>query len=680
MLSQDDIQLEQRVLVLAPTVRDSDVTGVLLRGAGLQSVSVSNLSAICEEIRLGCGAVLLTEEATSSPAIGELIRELEQQPAWSDLPLVMLMRGGIQSSDSNRALHLLRNVTLLERPAPSRTVVSAVQAAVHRRNRQYQTREQIAELGRAETRYRDLQQRLQIAVEASELGTFHCEMPLGKTIWNDRCKSHFWLSPEVEVDMDLFYSILHPDDLDRTKKAVEECVYHGKPYDIEYRTVSPAGAVRWVRATGRTFFNELGEPLQFDGTTRDITVQKMAADEREKLLQSEQAARAESERAGRMKDEFLATLSHELRTPLNAILGWSQVLRQDSDPETVNEGLEVIERNARVQVQLIEDLLDMSRIISGKVRLNMHPVDPAVFVNAAVETVRPSANAKGIILRVEIDPRIGLVDGDSNRLQQVVWNLLSNAIKFTPQQGRVDMVVKRVKSQVEISVSDTGQGIKSDFLPHVFERFRQADSSSTRPYGGLGLGLAIVKQLVELHGGIIVAASGGVGRGSTFTVNLPLLAPERDTPTMPGSGGAASRPDFLKEKSLSGMTLLVVDDEPDARGLLRRILEECGARVVTAASARDALDAMNTLRPDVLISDIGMPGVDGYELMRRIRLLGRAQGGEVPAIALTAFARSEDRTRALSVGFQVHLSKPVEPHELIAMVATCKGRTAEVAR
>jgi signal transduction histidine kinase/ActR/RegA family two-component response regulator len=546
---------------------------------------------------------------------------------------------------------------------------------VRGRNRQYQAREQITLIQDAQARYRDLQLQLRIAVDASQLGTFHCEMPLGKIIWNTRCKEHFWLPPDAEVDFDLFYSILHPDDRERTRAAVDACVYHAKPYDIEYRTVSPKGDIRWVRATGRTFFDDQGQPLRFDGTTQDITERRRAAEEREQLLQSEQAARAELERAGRMKDEFLATLSHELRTPLNAILGWSQLLRQDHDPATVEEGLEVIERNARVQVQLIEDLLDMSRIISGKVRLNVQPTDPNAFIRAAIETVRPSARARGIQLESLFDPRVGLIAGDANRMQQVVWNLLSNAIKFTPSGGKVSVALRRRESNIEIAVSDTGQGIPADFLPHVFERFRQADSSSTRPHGGLGLGLAIVKQIMELHGGTITAASEGAGRGSVFTATLPVLAMDRDASNDDSKKPAAAfgKPAF-KEKVLDGMTVLVVDDEMDARGLTQRVLEECGAHVVTAASAVDAIDKLSAIKPDVLVSDIGMPEVDGYELLRRVRALGGSHGGDVPAIALTAFARSEDRARALLAGYRVHVSKPVHPHELVATVASVAGR------
>jgi signal transduction histidine kinase/ActR/RegA family two-component response regulator len=407
-----------------------------------------------------------------------------------------------------------------------------------------------------------------------------------------------------------------------------------------------------------------------------------AAEERRQLLDSERSARSEAERMSEMKDEFLATLSHELRTPLSAILGWSQVLRHGGDSgENLRKGLEAIERNARVQTKLIEDLLDMSRITSGKVRLDVQPVQPAAFVEAAIETVRHAADAKGIRLEKALDPLAGPICGDPGRLQQVIWNLLSNAIKFTPRGGRVHVHVQRAESQVEIAVTDTGIGIDTAFLELVFDRFRQADHSTTRRYGGLGLGLSIVKHLVELHGGTVRAQSAGADRGATFSLRLPVVAVHRasDDDLRFESTHSNALPVDFKPLDLSGVTVLIVDDEPDARLLLERVLSDCNADVLVAATGETALPVIEQRRPHVLVSDIGMPGMDGYELLRRVRALGEARGGRLPAIALTAFARSEDRTRALRAGFQVHVSKPVEPSELVATVASIVGRTGEVA-
>jgi signal transduction histidine kinase/PAS domain-containing protein/ActR/RegA family two-component response regulator len=404
---------------------------------------------------------------------------------------------------------------------------------------------------------------------------------------------------------------------------------------------------------------------------------RRAAEERRQLLDSERSARSDAERASAMKDEFLATLSHELRTPLSAILGWSQVLRRQlSDPALLQQGLETIERNARVQAQLIEDLLDMSRITAGKLRLDIQPVEPVPIIEAAIDTLRPAAEAKGIRIDKLLDPAAGPVSGDPSRLQQVVWNLLSNAIKFTPKDGKVQVLLERVNSHVEISVADTGIGISPEFLPYVFERFRQADASSTRNFGGLGLGLSIVKHLVELHGGSVSVKSPGESRGTTFCVKLPLTVvhrrvedPDRLHPRTPRPAAVE-----FEHADLSGVRVLVVDDEPDARELVKRVLDECDAQVFTASGAAEALAIVEREKPDVLVSDIGMPDVDGYELLRRVRSLGLDRGGRVPAIALTAFARSEDRTRALRAGFLVHVSKPVEPSELVATVASVTGR------
>jgi signal transduction histidine kinase len=400
---------------------------------------------------------------------------------------------------------------------------------------------------------------------------------------------------------------------------------------------------------------------------------RRAAEERERLLEAERSARAEAERVSLLKDEFLATLSHELRTPLNAILGWSQLLRaRGHADEEFNEGLAVIERNTKLQTQLIEDLLDMSRIISGKVRLDVQRVELADVMKAAIASVRHSADAKEIRLQVVLDPLAGPVRGDPARLQQCFWNLLSNAIKFTPRGGRIQVSLERVNSHLEACVVDNGEGIKPEFLPHVFERFRQADASTTRRHGGLGLGLSIVKHLVELHGGTVRAKSAGEGQGATFCIELPVMVVHPHDPGSPREHprGMGGEPAALDYPSLGGITVLAVDDEPDARTLRKRVLEDCGARVVLASSSEEGLAAVRAERPDMILSDIGMPGEDGYDFIRRVRQLAPEEGGRTPAAALTAFARAEDRTRALRAGYQTHVAKPVEPSELTAVVAS----------
>jgi PAS domain S-box-containing protein len=407
---------------------------------------------------------------------------------------------------------------------------------------------------------------------------------------------------------------------------------------------------------------------------RDVSERKRVESDREEILAAERHARAEAQRVNRLKDEFLATVSHELRAPLNAILGWAQLLVAGklNAAQTVKAG-EVLARNARTQKRLIDDLLDMSRIASGKLRLEMQWVDLAMVIEGAIETVRPSAEAKAIVVEKTFDPLAAPISGDPARLQQVMWNLLSNAVKFTPNGGRVQVSLWRVGSQIEISVSDNGQGIRPDFLPLLFERFNQGDASTTRRHGGLGLGLAIVRQLVELHGGSVAARSAGDGKGATFDVYLPLTAAALAQSPQGDTQGAALLSLDGDAADLSRLKVLVVDDEQDARELIRRLLSECGAQVTTADSAAGGMLALEHDLPDVLISDIGMPDTDGYQFLREVR--GCTHGAaKVPAIALTALARSEDRTRALRAGYIAHVAKPVEASELIATIAVVTGR------
>jgi signal transduction histidine kinase/CheY-like chemotaxis protein len=383
-------------------------------------------------------------------------------------------------------------------------------------------------------------------------------------------------------------------------------------------------------------------------------------------------AKRVAEEATLAKDQFLAVVSHELRTPLTAILGWSRLLKIGKlDATGTTQALETIERNAHSQSQLIEDLLDFSRIISGKIRLDVSSVDPAAVTEAAINVVRPAIDAKGITLQVILDPRTGPVSGDPERLQQVLWNLLSNAVKFTPKGGRIQVRLARVKSNVEITVSDTGEGISAEFLPYVFERFSQADNTTTRMHRGLGLGMAITKHIVELHGGTIHAVSPGVGQGSSFILKLPIRVVHDTTraKTTTPLEAPTDSDQPVEPPPLTGVRLLVVDDEQDTLALLMTILTDSGAEVIAASTAEEAFESLQQSRPDLLLSDIEMPGQDGYSLIRRVRELERGQGRSIPAIALTAHARATDRLQALSAGFQLHMSKPVEPAELIVAIA-----------
>ncbi len=473
--------------------------------------------------------------------------------------------------------------------------------------------------------------------------------------------------------------------LPEVKRRWQASIASGQPFEMEFPLRSASGEFRWFLTRVNPLRSDDGTLLLWFGTNTDVSDQQrqkreLAASEArlQGLVEAERAARAEAERVSRMKDEFLSTLSHELRTPLNAILGWAQILARSGHSATdLAAGLATIERNARSQALIVEDLLDMSRIISGKVRLDVQRVELAALVYAAVETLRPAAEAKQIHLQVVPDPAIGPVSGDPNRLQQIFWNLISNSVKFTPRAGRVQVLLERVDSHLEISVIDSGEGIKAGFLPLVFNRFQQEDASTTRRHGGLGLGLSIVKQLVELHGGSVRAHSAGEGQGATFVVALPVtaLVPDRqgDRPQMhsPVESGAA-RADACH--SLAGVRVLVVDDEPDARALVERLLADCDALVTIAATAEEAIGHLRESGFDVLVSDIGMPGEDGYALIRRVRQLDSPMAG-IPALAMTAYARSEDRQRAFDAGFGLHVAKPVEPSELIEMVARLAQRT-----
>jgi PAS domain S-box-containing protein len=399
---------------------------------------------------------------------------------------------------------------------------------------------------------------------------------------------------------------------------------------------------------------------------------RQIAAERAQLLESERGARAEAERLSRIKDEFLATLSHELRSPLNAMQGWTALLKQTHlDPEERRRGLDVLERNVRAQAQIVNDLLDMSRIISGKLHLEVQPLHLHEIIEAAVQSITPTAAAKQIRIKTLLDTRIGQVRGDPNRLQQIFWNLLNNAVKFTPRNGVVQIVLERVNSHVEVVFEDSGIGIRPEFLPYVFDRFRQADPSTTRRHGGLGLGLSIVKSLTELHGGSVRVKSPGENRGATFIVSLPIsLVHHEASSSSRSTFQPADSLDTIELPRLDGVRVLIVDDEPDGLELAARLLLDQGAQTTTATTATVALELLSAKRFDILLSDIGMPEMDGYELMRHVRALDRGRPSPIPAIALTAYARSEDRQRSLLAGYQMHISKPVDTRELIAGIAS----------
>ena len=524
----------ERVLLFTPLGRDAALACKILAEEGIATSACRDMDELCREVLAGVGAIVLTEEALGAPDLTCLLRTLEQQELWSDLPVILFAGSKESARFFLKTVGPQLNLTILERPINIAILSSVLSSALRARRRQYQMRDLLLKL----------------------------------------------------------------------------------------------------------------------------------------------------ESANRAKDEFLATVSHELRTPLNAMLGWTGMLRSGKlDTSTSAHALEVFERNARSQAQLIDDLLDVSRIISGKLRLDVQPVDLAQVVEAAVDVVRPAATAKGIRLQVVLDPLAGPIVGDPGRLQQVVWNLLSNAVKFTPKDGRVQVHLQRVNSQAEIVISDSGQGISPEFLPHVFDRFRQADGTRTRRHGGLGLGLAIVRHLVELHGGTVAAASGGKDEGATFTVRLPIsivqgvgrgLQSDYAARQVVSSSGVS----FDGVPALEGFRLLAVEDDPDARELIVTILRQCQAEVKGVASVAEAMAALSEWHPDVLVSDIEMPDEDGYSLIRRVRAEEGVSGVRVCAIALTAQARLEDRMRALAAGYDAHIAKPVHPAELMTVVESLTRRNS----
>lgn len=475
---------------------------------------------------------------------------------------------------------------------------------------------------------------------------------------------------------------IHPDDRERCINAYNTAFDARKKFSLEYRFQRYDQKHRWVLNEGVPRFSRDGRFAGYIGSCIDITDRKLAEAEREELLDKEQRAREEAQAANRSKDEFLAVVSHELRAPLNAMLGWTRILRSTKvDEATTAHALEIIERSARTQSKLIEDLLDTARIASGKLRLEIQPVDLTAVIEAAAGILHPAAEAKGIDIQLTFDSRRGVITGDADRLQQIVWNLLSNAIKFTPSGGHIKVRLERADPHMRLQISDTGKGITPEYLPHIFSPFLQADSSSRRRHSGLGLGLSLVRHLTELHGGTVYAESAGEGQGASFTVNLPLRAIRTQPAASTDSIGLSGSSVLGVPMTLEGVWALVVDDEVDARELVTTLLQQYGARVTPVACAAEALAVLETNEsgslPDVVVSDIGMPDVDGYGLIRRIRELAPEMGGRIPAIALTAYGRSVDRIRTLSAGFQMHLPKPVEPAELAAVIASLTGPTGK---
>jgi PAS domain S-box-containing protein len=507
---------------------------------------------------------------------------------------------------------------------------------------------------RAQQRAEQSEARLRFALQAAHMGTWEWNPSTDVVRWSDTLERIHGLPPGgFDGTFASFEREVHPDDRDRVLTAARRAIDEGLPYEVEYRIVTPGGELRWLEGKGRVEYDEAGQPVRMSGVCMNVTRRKQAEADR---LHSAQEA-------NRTKDEFLAVLSHELRTPLNAILGWVQLLESGTlDAGRQAQAIAVIGRNARLQAQLIEQILDVSRIITGKLKLDCARCRPAQLVESAVRAIEPAAADKQIALTADLDADLPEVDGDANRLQQIFGNLLSNALKFTPAGGRIAVRTGRHGGRISVEVSDTGAGIAPEFLPYIFERFRQADGTPTRQHGGLGLGLAITRHLVELHGGTIRAASDGAGRGATLQVWLPV-AGGASRSTLAGASPAVA-----SAGSLRGARVLIVDDEPDARQLLGAILARHGAAIQEVSSAQAAIEALERASVDLVVADIGMPDIDGYELMRRIR----ASDSRVAAIAVTAYARPEDRARALAAGYDEFIAKPFDTETLVRISAALR--------
>lgn len=585
---------------------------------------------------------------------------------WPLMPRALALAGPSAMREANQKLQ----TEIAERHrAEAELRLHKDQLEVHVTERTSELAEANARL-RAEVEARKMgeaaQAKLAVIVETSEDAIIGKNLDGTITSWNHAAQRMFGFSAQEIIGQSILRIV--PPDLAQEEHDLLARLSAGQRithYETTRRTRD--GRDLSISLSVSPIRDRLGIMLGVSTIARDVTEQHRAEKERERLLAQERIARAEAERSNRIKDEFLATLGHELRTPLNAILGWAQLLRRpNNDAETLKQGLETIERNARAQTQLIHDLLDMSRIVAGKTRLEMKLINLGEVVQAAMNSIQPAAQAKEILLQKNFPKDVPLIRGDAGRLQQVIWNLLTNAIKFTPREGRVSVSIFRQDSNIQLTVADTGQGISPDFLPHVFEQFRQGDSSTTRKHGGLGLGLSIVKSLVEMHGGSVQVQSPGFEKGAIFTVNLPIPAIVAGEESADTSSAVQYQGPTV---SLSDLRILVVDDVADARELVRHWLSSAGATVTTAIDAPSALAIYKEKSFDVVVSDLGMPGEDGYVLLRQIREVDQQAGRITRAIALTAFARAEDRARTMLAGFMAHLAKPVNPDELLSTIA-----------
>jgi signal transduction histidine kinase/response regulator RpfG family c-di-GMP phosphodiesterase len=687
----------ERVLILAPTGGDAELTAELLRENDVDAQPVPDSEALCREIDRGVGIVIVTSEALTDEAIGRLTKTLARQPKWSEIPILVFTGMGQPSDAMTYAYDVLgerAHVTLVDRPIRIHSLVSAARSALRARTRQYEIRDLLADLQRHVERLSGL---AEASLAIASAGSLHDVLTmitdqgrklLGAEIAMTRVVTDFergksisvasssdrlsgWASKLAQTDVvDLSGVVGKIDHPVRTipqnpREAELLRALFGEQGSDRVQGLVAAPLVE--RDETNIGFIAVSSKTEGDFTADDETVLVQLAQMASAVVQKARLYR-EAEEANRAKDDFLATLAHELRTPMTSILGWVQLLRSDKshDGVEIDQAIDMIESSTRIQATLVEDLLDVSRIIAGKLKIVPQATELGPLVENVATTFMNAIAAKGIELRPDIEPSPLSIWGDPTRLQQIIWNLLSNAIKFTPAGGTISIRLERHGNDAVIAVSDTGDGIDPDFLPHVFERFKQAEEGTRRSHGGLGLGLAIVKHLVEVHGGSIGVQSDGIGKGAEFTVRLPLSAvrvePEDDTEVV--------------KRVLRGRKVLIVDDDPAACRLLKEVLENFEAEVHTAGSVREALKTLTSFDAEMVISDLHMPGEDGYALIGRLRDLQSRFGREIPAIALTGYGRPEDRMRALGSGFRHYVQKPVELASLARIAADLLERPA----
>lgn len=649
MTLMTDVQTET-ILVAddSPATRYSTVR--VLKNAGFKVIEASTGGEALQLAQKGCDLVVLDVNLPDMNG-HDVCRKIRQEPATSRVPVIHLSASFISDDSKIRGLESGAD-GYLTHPVDPLVLVATIRAFL--RTRQIENA-----LLRSEAKFRAIFDRAMTGICLLSQDLIFLDV-------NPTMCRLLRISPEQIVG--------------KHGSAFVDSTHEAKIVEIsrELEQVGTwSGSLPLLRSDGQPVHLDWHVSLHSEPSIRlaivsDVTERQQLDAEREHFLTSERAARVAAEKANRLKDEFLATLSHELRTPLNAIIGWTQVLQFRPPSATdLAEGLAIIERNAKIQAELINDLLDVSRIMSGKLRLNIQPIDPAVMVRDAMASVMPAAQAKGVKIDLSLDSAGGSILGDAARLQQVIWNVVNNAVKFTPRDGSVHVAMQRRKDDLDIRISDTGQGIKPEFLPHLFEQFRQEDAGTTRTHGGLGLGLAIVKHLVELHGGTVSAFSEGEGRGTQVLIRLPVFQQEQPESAIPADEAVSEQPSPVAEPaaaSLKDVRVLLVEDDRDTRKVAARVLREYDAEVMETESVEQALEVLEHFGPHVLVSDIGMPVHDGYDLIRAIR--GRGfDAKRLPAIALTAFARSEDRFKVIAEGYQKHLSKPVTPGELVSAIA-----------